>query len=102
MAPRGQKMRLPYDTRLGVHPQNDQFTTHERCDFNATSSDVYPLLLGHTYFDLYRKQVVKQVDRSWLCSSEETLSPSRRNAATSSTTRLRPCATPRSPHVCRR
>src|SRR5205085_8888178 len=34
----------------------------ERWDFANTSSDQYPLLLHFPYFDLYRKQVVKQAD----------------------------------------
>ena len=55
-------MHLPYDERLGVHPQDQSFTTHERWDFEATSPDDYPLLLHRPYFDLYRKQVIKQAD----------------------------------------
>jgi alpha,alpha-trehalose phosphorylase len=55
-------MFLPYDGRLGVHPQDQDFTTHERWDFEATPADEYPLLLHRHYFDLYRKQVVKQAD----------------------------------------
>jgi alpha,alpha-trehalose phosphorylase len=55
-------MFVPYDERLGVHPQDQDFTMHERWDFENTEPDEYPLLLHHTYFDLYRKQVVKQAD----------------------------------------
>jgi alpha,alpha-trehalose phosphorylase len=55
-------MRIPYDERLGVHPQSDGFTDHARWDFAATKPDQYPLLLHFPYFDLYRKQVVKQAD----------------------------------------
>jgi alpha,alpha-trehalose phosphorylase len=57
-----QHMRLPYDERLGVHPQADGFTDHEVWDFENTGADQYPLLLHFPYFDLYRKQVVKQAD----------------------------------------
>jgi alpha,alpha-trehalose phosphorylase len=53
---------IPYDERLGVHPQADSFTEHEVWDFAATPPDNYPLLLHYHYFDLYRKQVVKQPD----------------------------------------
>ena len=53
---------VPYDERLGVHPQADGFTDHEVWDFSATPADHYPLLLHYPYFDLYRKQVVKQAD----------------------------------------
>jgi alpha,alpha-trehalose phosphorylase len=53
---------LPFDERLAVHPQDQDFTTHERWHFEGMTEADYPLLLHHTYFDLYRKQVVKQAD----------------------------------------
>ena len=53
---------IPYDERLGVHPQSAGFTDHDRWDFEATPPERYPLLLHVPYFDLYRKQVVKQAD----------------------------------------
>ncbi len=56
------KMFLPYDERLKVTPQDDSFTSHEVWDFAHTSPDQYPLLLNFPYFDLYRKQVIKQAD----------------------------------------
>jgi alpha,alpha-trehalose phosphorylase len=56
------RMLIPYDQRLGVHPQAEGFTDHEVWDFEHTSPDQYPLLLHFPYFDLYRKQVVKQPD----------------------------------------
>ncbi|MEU5879850.1 glycosyl hydrolase family 65 protein [Spirillospora sp. NPDC047279] len=55
-------MLIPYDERLGVHPQNEGFTNHARWDFAATRPEHYPLLLNFPYFDLYRKQVIKQAD----------------------------------------
>jgi len=55
-------MLIPYDDRLGVHPQAEGFTEHQLWDFAATSPGQYPLLLHFPYFDLYRKQVVKQAD----------------------------------------
>ncbi|GAA2101880.1 glycoside hydrolase family 65 protein [Actinomadura alba] len=55
-------MHVPYDERLGVHPQSEGFTDHARWDFAATGPERYPLLLHFPYFDLYRKQVVKQAD----------------------------------------
>src|SRR5215469_2955518 len=55
-------MFIPYDEALGVHPQAARFTDHEMWDFAATPADHYPLLLHYPYFDLYRKQVVKQAD----------------------------------------
>jgi alpha,alpha-trehalose phosphorylase len=56
------RMVIPYDARLGVHPQADEFTDHAVWDFAATPPQHYPLLLHYPYFDLYRKQVVKQAD----------------------------------------
>ena len=53
---------LPYDADLRVHGQAEAFTQHQRWDFEATPPDHYPLLLHYPYFDLYRKQVVKQAD----------------------------------------
>jgi alpha,alpha-trehalose phosphorylase len=55
-------MLVPYDAELGVHPQAEAFTEHEVWDFDATAPERYPLLLHFPYFDLYRKQVVKQAD----------------------------------------
>ncbi|MGY1784459.1 glycoside hydrolase family 65 protein [Geodermatophilus sp. SYSU D00698] len=55
-------MAVPYDTRLGVHMQSDAFTHHEEWDFANTPPQCYPLLLHYPYFDIYRKQVVKQAD----------------------------------------
>ena len=55
-------MYVPYDETRGVHPQADGFTEHEVWDFEATKADQYPLLLHFPYFQLYRKQVVKQAD----------------------------------------
>jgi alpha,alpha-trehalose phosphorylase len=55
-------MYIPFDERLGVHPQHDGFTDYARWDFKGTPEDHYPLLLHYPYFQLYRKQVVKQAD----------------------------------------
>jgi alpha,alpha-trehalose phosphorylase len=55
-------MYVPYDAERGIHPQDQDFLLHERWDFAATPADHYPLLLHYTYFDLYRRQVVKQAD----------------------------------------
>ncbi|MCW3066645.1 MAG: glycoside hydrolase family 65 central catalytic, partial [Solirubrobacterales bacterium] len=55
-------MHVPYDEELGVHPQAQRFTRHAVWDFAATKPEQYPLLLHFPYFDLYRKQVVKQAD----------------------------------------
>ncbi|MFF7261116.1 glycoside hydrolase family 65 protein [Streptomyces sp. NPDC008159] len=55
-------MHIPYDPDLGVHEQHAGFTRHQRWDFRGTRPDQYPLMLHFPYFDLYRKQVVKQAD----------------------------------------
>jgi alpha,alpha-trehalose phosphorylase len=55
-------MVIPFDHTLGVHAQSESFTSHQIWDFASTEPDQYPLLLNFTYFDLYRKQVVKQAD----------------------------------------
>src|SRR5919106_408686 len=57
-----QAMLVPYDEARGVHPQDEQFTEHAVWDFARTDPDQYPLMLHFHYFDLYRKQVVKQAD----------------------------------------
>jgi alpha,alpha-trehalose phosphorylase len=57
-----QKVVIPWDDALGVHSQSEGFTRHQVWDFEDTRPDQYPLLLHFPYFDLYRKQVVKQAD----------------------------------------
>ncbi len=55
-------MTIPFDETLGVHAQAAGFTRHQVWDFAGTSAGQYPLMLHFPYFDLYRKQVVKQAD----------------------------------------
>jgi alpha,alpha-trehalose phosphorylase len=55
-------MVVPWDEALGVHPQSERFTDHQIWDFAHTGPDQYPLLLHFPYFDIYRKQVLKQAD----------------------------------------
>ncbi|MFF7945963.1 glycoside hydrolase family 65 protein [Streptomyces griseorubiginosus] len=65
-------VHIPYNDELGVHEQHAGFTRHQPWDFAGTSADQYPLMLHFPYFDLYRKQVVKQADlvlAMYLCSS---------------------------------
>jgi alpha,alpha-trehalose phosphorylase len=57
-----ENMIVPWDDQLGVHPQSENFTSHQLWDFDATKPEEYPLLLHFPYFELYRKQVVKQAD----------------------------------------
>ncbi|WP_116210337.1 glycoside hydrolase family 65 protein [Streptomyces olivoreticuli] len=56
------RMTLPYNETLGVHEQSADFTGHQQWDFAGTRPDQYPLMLHFPYFDIYRKQVIKQAD----------------------------------------
>ncbi|MEZ0494206.1 glycoside hydrolase family 65 protein [Kineococcus sp. TBRC 1896] len=51
---------VPYDEDLRVHQQCAGFTQRPEWDFEGHRE--YPLLLHSPYFDLYRRQVVKQAD----------------------------------------
>ena len=55
-------VHIPFDAERGIHPQSAGFTEQERWDFENTSPGQYPLHSHFPYFDLYRKQVVKQAD----------------------------------------
>ncbi|MFG1674015.1 glycoside hydrolase family 65 protein [Micromonospora sp. NPDC049282] len=57
-----QDMHVPYDSEIDVHEQVEGFTRLQEWDFEHTPPEKYPLLLHYPYFDLYRKQVVKQAD----------------------------------------
>ncbi|HWB34555.1 MAG TPA: family 65 glycosyl hydrolase, partial [Rugosimonospora sp.] len=53
---------IPYDAELDVHEQCEGFTRLQEWDFATTPPEAYPLLINYPYFELYRKQVVKQAD----------------------------------------
>jgi alpha,alpha-trehalose phosphorylase len=55
-------MWIRFDRMLGVYSQDERFTHYARWDFERTRPDQYPLFLHFPYFQLYRKQVVKQAD----------------------------------------
>jgi alpha,alpha-trehalose phosphorylase len=55
-------VHIPYDEEIGVHQQSQDFTTKQDWDFASTRPEDYPLLLNFPYFQLYRKQVLKQAD----------------------------------------
>lgn len=55
-------MAFPYDAARGIPEQSAGFNEKERWDFEGTPDDQYPLQKHFPYFDLYRKQVVKQAD----------------------------------------
>jgi alpha,alpha-trehalose phosphorylase len=52
---------VPYNEQLRVHEQNYGFTMLPEWDFEKWK-DKYPLLLHVPYFELYRRQVIKQAD----------------------------------------
>jgi alpha,alpha-trehalose phosphorylase len=73
---------IPFDAALGVHSQSEFFTDHQVWDFATTSKEQYPLFLNFPYFDLYRKQVIKQADlvlAMYLRGDAFTLEQKRRN-----------------------
>jgi alpha,alpha-trehalose phosphorylase len=56
-------MAVPWNDDLGVHEQDRGFTRRARWDFERSAEqNAYPLLLSAPYFELYRKQVIKQAD----------------------------------------
>jgi len=57
-----QHMLLPYDEKLGIHPQDDSFLSKKIWDFASTPAENYPLLLHYHPLVIYRHQVCKQAD----------------------------------------
>jgi alpha,alpha-trehalose phosphorylase len=55
-------MYVPFDERLGIHPQDDTFLEHPVWDFEHTPPDKYPLLLHFHPLVIYGYQVIKQAD----------------------------------------
>lgn len=56
------RMYLPYDQTLGIHPQDDSFLSRAVWDFAGTPPSHYPLLLHYHPLVIYRYQVCKQAD----------------------------------------
>ncbi|KAJ9471436.1 hypothetical protein DIPPA_05219 [Diplonema papillatum] len=56
------KMYLPYDKYIGVHPQDDSFLQKKPWDFENTPADKYPLLMNFHYLVIYKFKVLKQAD----------------------------------------
>ena len=57
-----ENMYVPYDEKLKIIPQDDNFLDREPWDFRNTPRDRYPLLLFYHPLNIYRKQVIKQAD----------------------------------------
>lgn len=56
------RMYVPFDERLGIHPQDDEFLDLKVWDFANTPPEKYPLLLHYHPLVIYRHQVIKQAD----------------------------------------
>jgi alpha,alpha-trehalose phosphorylase len=56
------RMYVPFDQGLGIHPQDDDFLELKKWDFTNTPPDRYPLLLYFHPLVIYRHQVIKQAD----------------------------------------
>ncbi len=57
-----QLMYIPYDEKLGIHPQDNYFLEKEEWDFENVPEDKYPVLLHYHPLVIYRHRVVKQSD----------------------------------------
>jgi alpha,alpha-trehalose phosphorylase len=55
-------MTIPFDTGLGIHPQDDYFLDREVWDLSKTPAELRPLLLHYHPLVIYRFQVLKQAD----------------------------------------
>jgi alpha,alpha-trehalose phosphorylase len=56
------RMYVPFDASLGIHPQDDDFLELEKWDFEKRPRENYPLLLHFHPLVIYRHQVIKQAD----------------------------------------
>ena len=57
-----ENMYVPYDEKLKIIPEDDNFLDKEPWDFRNTPADRYPLLLFYHPLNIYRKRVIKQAD----------------------------------------
>ena len=57
-----ENMYVPYDEKLMIIPQDDDFLERKPWDFRNTPPDRYPLLLFYHPLNIYRSQVIKQAD----------------------------------------
>jgi alpha,alpha-trehalose phosphorylase len=57
-----ENMYVPYDEKLKIIPQDDNFLDKQPWDFRTTPAEHYPLLLFYHPLNIYRKQVIKQAD----------------------------------------
>lgn len=57
-----ENMKIPFDKKLKIHPQDDNFLYRKVWDFKNTPKENYPLLLHYHPLVIYRHQVIKQAD----------------------------------------
>ncbi len=55
-------MHIPYDSKLGIHLQDDDILFRKPWDFEHTPKEKYPLLLNFHPLVIYRHRVLKQPD----------------------------------------
>lgn len=55
-------MHIPFDEKVGIHPQDSRFLDREMWDVGNTPDEIRPLLLHHHPLVIYRFQVLKQAD----------------------------------------
>ena len=55
-------MTIPFDEKVGIHPQDSRFLDREMWDLENTPVTSRPLLLHHHPLVIYRFQVLKQAD----------------------------------------
>ena len=55
-------MYIPFDRKLGIHPQDEDFLELEKWDIKNTPRIKFPLLLNYHPLVIYRHQVIKQAD----------------------------------------
>jgi alpha,alpha-trehalose phosphorylase len=56
------RMFIPFDEKLGIYPQDDNFLDREVWDLKQTPQDKFPLFLYYHPLVIYRHQVIKQAD----------------------------------------
>ncbi len=57
-----ERMTIPFDERLRIHPQSDHFLDREVWDLSNTPTELRPLMLHYHPLVIYRFQVIKQAD----------------------------------------
>ncbi|MET0975657.1 MAG: glycosyl hydrolase family 65 protein [Leifsonia sp.] len=77
-----ERMHIPFDEQLGIHPQDEAFLQKEIWDLDLTPESHRPLLLHYHPLVIYRFQVLKQADvvlALFLQGNEFTLEQKRAN-----------------------